>query len=237
MDGFTGLKTAAIEELPGVTPVMDPFHVIRLAGSAVEDCRRRIQQDTLGRRGMRGDPLYQARRTLLTGAALLTAKQQARLNALFSLDEHAAVEATWGVYQDMITAYRESDRGLGRFFLEHTIDRISTGVPAELVELRRLARTMKQRALDVLAYFDRPGTSNGPQRRSTDGSRTCAVPPSASATSRTTSRDRYSNRRLQTRATPSIVKSRLSASRKRCEQIGSCSPRATNAGNRRTSNM
>ena len=29
-------------------------------------------------------------------------------------------------------------------------------------ELRRLGRTLKQRAADVLAYFDRPGTSNGP---------------------------------------------------------------------------
>jgi len=31
-----------------------------------------------------------------------------------------------------------------------------------LTELHRLGRTLKQRAGDVLAYFDRPGTSNGP---------------------------------------------------------------------------
>jgi transposase len=37
-----------------------------------------------------------------------------------------------------------------------------TGVPAGLPELSRLGRTLKQRAADVLAYFDRPGTSNGP---------------------------------------------------------------------------
>ena len=72
------------------------------------------------------------------------------------------VEATWGVYQDMITAYREQDRGLGRFFLEHTIEKISTGVPSGLVEVRKLARTLKQRATAALGYFDRPGTSNGP---------------------------------------------------------------------------
>ncbi|MFJ7494550.1 transposase [Streptomyces sp. NPDC097727] len=28
--------------------------------------------------------------------------------------------------------------------------------------LSRLGRTLKQRAADMLAYFDRPGTSNGP---------------------------------------------------------------------------
>jgi len=31
-----------------------------------------------------------------------------------------------------------------------------------LTELRRLAPTLTNRAADVLAYFDRPGTSNGP---------------------------------------------------------------------------
>ena len=36
------------------------------------------------------------------------------------------------------------------------------GVPAPLTELRRLGRTLTQRAADVPAYFDRPGTSNGP---------------------------------------------------------------------------
>ena len=42
------------------------------------------------------------------------------------------------------------------------IDDLSHDVPAALTELRRLGRTLKQRAADVLAYFDRPGTSNGP---------------------------------------------------------------------------
>lgn len=37
-----------------------------------------------------------------------------------------------------------------------------TGVPDQLVEIRKLARTLRQRAADVLGYFDRPGTSNGP---------------------------------------------------------------------------
>lgn len=39
---------------------------------------------------------------------------------------------------------------------------LSAGVPAALVELRTLGRTLMKRAVDVLAYFDRPGTSNGP---------------------------------------------------------------------------
>ena len=42
------------------------------------------------------------------------------------------------------------------------IDALRDGVPSALVELLRLGRTLNQRAADVLAYFDRPGTSNGP---------------------------------------------------------------------------
>jgi transposase len=101
MDGFTGFKTATTEELPDAVAVMDPFHVVRLAGDALDECRRRVQQDTRGHRGRKGDPLYNARRSLHTGADLLT-------------------------------------------------------------EIITLGRTLKKRAADVLAYFDRPGTSNGP---------------------------------------------------------------------------
>ena len=43
MDGFTGFRTATIEELPDAVAVMDPFHVVRLAGDALDQCRRRVQ--------------------------------------------------------------------------------------------------------------------------------------------------------------------------------------------------
>jgi len=162
MDGFTGFKTATAEELPDAVAVMDPFHVVRLAGDALDECRRRVQQDTRGHRGRKGDPLYNARRTLHTGADLLTGKQKDRLSDLFDLDEHVEVAATWGIYQRMIAAYREPDRTKGRQLMQKLIDSLSHGVPAALRELVTLGRTLKKRALDVLAYFDRPGTSNGP---------------------------------------------------------------------------
>ena len=162
MDGFTGFKTATTEELPDAVAVMDPFHVVRLAGDALDKCRRRIQQDLHGHRGRAGDPLYSARRTLHTGTSLLTDKQKTRLEQLFADDHHAAVEVTWAAYQQMITAYREPDPGRGRDLMNKLIASLASGVPAALVELRSLGRTLKKRAADVLAYFDRPGTSNGP---------------------------------------------------------------------------
>ena len=117
----------------------------------------------LDMRGRKDDPLYRARRTLHTGADLLTdqADRPAR-RTLFADDAHVEVEATWGIYQRMITAYREPDRAQGRALMVKLIDSLSTGVPKPLTELITLGRTLKKRAVDVLAYFDRPGTSNGP---------------------------------------------------------------------------
>ncbi len=60
MDGFTGFKTATAEELPDAVAVTDPFHVVRLAGEALDQCRRRIQQGIHGHRGRKDDPLYRA---------------------------------------------------------------------------------------------------------------------------------------------------------------------------------
>jgi len=162
MDGFTGFKTATTEELPDAVPVMDPFHVIRLAGDALNECRRRVQQAIHGHRGRTGDPLYAARRTLHTGADLLTDRQCQRLENLFADDQHVEIEATWGIYQRMIAAYREPDRARGKKVMQQLINALSHGVPAALVEIVTLGRTLNKRAADVLAYFDRPGTSNGP---------------------------------------------------------------------------
>ena len=162
MDGFTGFKTAAEEELPEATAVMDPFHVVRLAGDAVEKCRRRVQQQVHGHRGRKEDPLYKARRTLLTGADLLTDRQYSRIQGVFEIDDHVEVEATWAFYQHMVAAYREPDRAKGKEMMQSLIAKLGRAVPKKLIELAALGRTLKKRSADILAYFDRPGTSNGP---------------------------------------------------------------------------
>ena len=90
---------------------MGPFHVVRLAGDALDKCRQRVQQHTIANRGRSGDPLYAARRTLHTRQDLLTDQQKDRLEALVVADDHAQVEATWGIYQRVIAAYRVA-RGL-----------------------------------------------------------------------------------------------------------------------------
>lgn len=163
MDGFTGFKSAAAEELPDARAVMDPFHVVHLAGNALDECRRRIQQELHHRRGRATDPLYKARRMLHTRSCLLTARQQHQILDLFSNDEHVALEVTWSVYQNIIDAYRSSNARGGKTLMHKEITRLtSTGMPSSLTELTTLGRTLKRRATDILAYFDNPHTSNGP---------------------------------------------------------------------------
>lgn len=97
-----------------------------------------------------------------TGEALLAEKQCDRLEALFIEDRHIQVEATWGIYQRLIAAYRHPEsRHPGSLMKKLFVD-ITAGAPQALKEIRQLGRTLKRRAVDVLAYSNRPGTSNGP---------------------------------------------------------------------------
>lgn len=138
-----------------------------------------LNKNNSGHCGKEADPLYQAGRTLLTGVALLTEKQQARIDPSFADERQVEVVATEGAYQDMITAYRKKGRSLGRYFLQHPIDCVSAGVPNGMVEIRRLARTITQRTADVLGYFDHSWTTSQ-LKQSTAGWNTFAAPRSAS---------------------------------------------------------
>ena len=161
MDGFGGYKTAASDQLPEATAVMDPFHVVALAGTKLDLCRQRVQQQTRGHRGRSADPLYRVRRTLRTRLPLLSTRQQHRLTAVFADDAHLSVVPTWSVYQRIIAAYSQPDRRRGKTMLSAIIDSLRRGVPTGLEELAQLGRTLHRRRHDVLAYFDHHA-SNGP---------------------------------------------------------------------------
>ena len=120
-----------------------------LAASKLDQCRRRIQRAITGRRGRAGDRLYRARRTLHTGAGLLTDAQTERLKTLFADDRHAAVQASWGVYQRLIQAYRTQEAGLGKHLTQRLIDSLKQAVPEGLEEIQTRAKTLTERACDT----------------------------------------------------------------------------------------
>ena len=161
MDGFSGHKNAATDQLPDATPIMDPFHVVALAGAKLDLCRQRIQQLTCGHRGRTGDPLYGVRRILRTRVTLLSTRRKAKLEAVFAGENHLAVEICGSFYQRMIAAYADPDRRRGKAMMTTIIATLRSGVPEILEELAQLGRTLWRRRADVLAYFDHH-VSNGP---------------------------------------------------------------------------
>ena len=64
LDPFQGYKNAIDDQLQDATSVLDAFRIVKLAGDALDEVRRRVQQDTTGHRGRTGDPLYQIRNLL-----------------------------------------------------------------------------------------------------------------------------------------------------------------------------
>ena len=163
MDGFSGFKSAAQEVLPQAQTVLDPFHVVRWASNMLDDCRRRVQQDTLGRRGRKDDLLYKHRRTLLTRISYLSDANKKQLARLFSDECHLEVDCSWSMYQRVVSAYNEPDRRRGKMLMQELIKIITApDLPIELIEVKQLGKTLKKYAQSILAYFDRPGTSNGP---------------------------------------------------------------------------
>jgi transposase len=161
MDGFAGYKTAATEVVPDAVTVMDPFHVVALAGAKLDLIRQRIQQQTLGRRGHTGDPLYGIRRIARTRPQLLSARQHHRLTSVLDTEEHIAVKVAHVIYQKIIAAYADPNRRRGKKAMTKLIDSIRRGVPAGLEEIAQLGRTLWRRRHDILAFFDHYA-SNGP---------------------------------------------------------------------------
>ena len=80
LDPFRGYANAIRDELPDAVAVLDAFHVVKLGTQVVDEVRRRVQQDTLGRRGHKDDPLYRIRGLLRRGREHLTDQQIARLD-------------------------------------------------------------------------------------------------------------------------------------------------------------
>ncbi|WP_432536884.1 ISL3 family transposase [Kineococcus arenarius] len=105
LDPFRGHANAILTELPDdAVTVLDAFHVVKLASTAMDEVRRRVQQDTLGRPGHRNDPLYRIRRLLTTARENLADRGRAHLEAALRAGV-PGLEATVAWH-----AYRTCDR-------------------------------------------------------------------------------------------------------------------------------
>lgn len=159
LDPFAGYKTAIDDKLEDATAVLDAFHVVKLGTAAVDEVRRRVQQDTLGHRGRRGDPLYGIQTILRAGAENLTDKQRARLAAAIESDPaHDEVFVAWQCAQQLRSAYHAKDLAEGRRIAEKVVDTFHT---CPIPEIARLGRTLRRWKSAFLAYFTTSRANNG----------------------------------------------------------------------------
>jgi transposase len=159
LDPFRGYANALRDELPDAVAVLDAFHVVKLGTQVVDEVRRRVQQDTLGRRGHKDDPLYKIRGLLRRGAEHLSDKQIHRLNThLAAGDPDFEVTVAWHSYQQLRSIYQAGDPVKGRAVAERVIDTFHT---CPIPEVARLGRTLRQWKTHVLARFDTERISNG----------------------------------------------------------------------------
>lgn len=159
LDPAAGYRLALIEHLPNATLVVDHFHAIKLANTAIDDVRRRVQQDTLGHRGRKGDPLYRARRVLLTGVDRLTDDRLEWMMGLLAAgDPDGEVGAAVLAKELLREVYSAASEAHARrrliAFYQHCAD-------ADVAELARLARTIDRWSDEVLAYHRTGHASNG----------------------------------------------------------------------------
>ncbi len=159
LDPFHGYKNAIDDQLDDAVAVLDAFHVVKLGTTALDQVRRRVQQETLGHRGRSGDPLYGIRNMLRAGAERLTDKQWARFEKAIAADEaHLEVWLAWSCSQQLRSAYRHPNLAEGRKIAEQVL---STFPTCPIPEIKRLGRTLKQWREAFLAYFDTGRSNNG----------------------------------------------------------------------------
>ena len=159
LDPFRGYKNAIDDQLADAVAVLDAFHVVKLAGHAVDEVRRRVQQQIHGHRGRKNDPLYRIRNILHAGAEHLTERQQARLAAAIAADErHDEVWVAYQCAQQVRAAYHQASHAAGRAIAQKILASFAS---CPIPEIARLGRTLAQWREAFLAYFATGGANNG----------------------------------------------------------------------------
>jgi len=145
IDMCTIFVSAVRRILPHAQLVVDHFHVVKLAGDAVAEVRRRVTTTLRGRRGRDSDPEWKIRNLLRRNRENLTPKAFAKLwNTLIDLGEPGVTILNAWIAKDMLRqllalAGTHPDRSV----ISHRLYRFytwcaDTGIP----ELERLATTI-----------------------------------------------------------------------------------------------
>lgn len=146
--------------LPDAVQVADPFHVVKLANAKVDEVRRRVQNETLGHRGRRDDPLYRCRRLLLKAHERLDHRGDVKLAGLLRAgDPRGEVAYAWHAKEAVRFFYDIPNAEMaGRYLAELAADLQDPDFPPEV---RSLGRTLTRWRDQIVAWHQARAT-NGP---------------------------------------------------------------------------
>ncbi len=132
---------------------------MRLANRCLDQVRRRVQNQTLGHRGRRRDPLYRIRKLMLTGAERLEGPGHARLLlGIRAGDPEDEVLGAWLAKESVRDVYLSEDPEDATLLLDKAIE----GCAMDSVdEIGSLGRTLSRWRAEILAHHT-TGASNGP---------------------------------------------------------------------------
>jgi transposase len=157
IDPYQPYAAAVAAGLPDARLVVDHFHVIRLANAALDEVRRRVQNDTLGHRGRKADPLYRIRRRLLAAHDRLGPDGFARVLAYLDAgDPDGEVGAAYLAKELLRESYLAADTFDARRRLVVFYDHCAS---SDVPELERLARTIARWETPILRWH-RTGLTN-----------------------------------------------------------------------------
>jgi len=145
---------------PKATLVADPFHVLRHANTKLDECRRRVQNETLGHRGRKSDPLYRGRRLLTKAKERLGDKGREKLAGLLRAgDPNGDVATVWQAKEAVRELYAHADTD---FALEWVTQLGRDLQDADYpIEARSLGRTLIRWRSQIAAWHEAHVT-NGP---------------------------------------------------------------------------
>ena len=142
MDLWGPYRKALGDTVPHAIQAADPFHAVKLADAAIDDVRRRVQNETTGGQGTKHDALCRTRRLLLKAAERVTDRGKTKLRGLLAAgDPRGEVRDAWHAKETPRGIYRISDHDLAA----RTLDELSRDLRDETysAELSKLGRTLR----------------------------------------------------------------------------------------------
>jgi transposase len=165
IDPYEAYRQAIHNELPWARIVVDHFHLVRGANTALDSVRRERQREHARRRpkgarrsgkgGSWRQDLYRARHRLLKARERLTERERRRLIGLF--EREPMIAEAWGLKEAFRSIYRAGNRQEAERRLDHFLAAVER---AQLSAFTAFAEGVRLWRTELLAYFDEP-TTNG----------------------------------------------------------------------------